>query len=155
MNDEKAHERNQSSGEGNRPIDRNMFFSHRACDYFPCHDGVDLDRFNCLFCYCPLYALGDRCGGAFTYTESGVKNCSACALPHEGDDGARMVRERFDEISSLAKRRDSFSWHGKGREAEDGKGSGERPLFSDASPADGVAGGRSSHDRASRGEESR
>ncbi len=79
------------------------FFAHRACEYFPCHEGVDTDSFNCLFCYCPLYALGPRCGGDFTYTEDGVKDCSACTLPHDGDAGGRLVAERFAELSELAK----------------------------------------------------
>jgi Zn-finger protein len=58
------------------------FFQNRSCEYFPCHKGADSDNFNCLFCYCPLYALGDRCGGNFRYTENGVKDCSNCLYPH-------------------------------------------------------------------------
>lgn len=38
------------------------FFQNRACEYFPCHKGVADEDFNCLFCYCPLYLLGDECG---------------------------------------------------------------------------------------------
>ena len=38
------------------------FFSNTACEHFPCHEGVAAGRFNCLFCYCPLYALGEACG---------------------------------------------------------------------------------------------
>ena len=34
------------------------FFQHKQCEYFPCHKGVDPEKFSCLFCYCPLYALG-------------------------------------------------------------------------------------------------
>jgi len=26
--------------------------------------------------------LGDKCGGNFTYTDNGIKNCSECTLPH-------------------------------------------------------------------------
>mgnify|MGYP003176167018 CR=1 FL=1 len=36
------------------------FFQNRACEYFPCHKGVADEDFNCLFCYCPLYLLGDE-----------------------------------------------------------------------------------------------
>ena len=25
------------------------FFSHRDCEYFPCHGGADPENFNCLF----------------------------------------------------------------------------------------------------------
>ena len=44
------------------------YFANRECKFYPCHSGAGED-FNCLFCYCPLYALGDRCGGNFKYTE--------------------------------------------------------------------------------------
>ena len=66
------------------------FFQNKECAYFPCHKGVKEDCFNCLFCYCPLYALGDRCGGKFTYLDNGIKDCSACTRPH--------IRENYDSI---------------------------------------------------------
>lgn len=58
------------------------FFCHRDCEFFPCHKTDDPDNFNCLFCYCPLYVLGDKCGGSFLYTDTGLKDCSRCLLPH-------------------------------------------------------------------------
>ena len=36
------------------------FFQHKECEYFPCHKTSNKENFNCLFCYCPLYALGDK-----------------------------------------------------------------------------------------------
>ena len=45
------------------------FFQNHECEYFPCHKVENVDGFNCLFCYCPLYVLGSDCGGNFTYTE--------------------------------------------------------------------------------------
>ncbi len=80
------------------------FFRNDACPYFPCHEGVDPERFNCLFCYCPLYALGPRCGGNFAYTASGVKDCSSCTRLHDGDGGAQIVRELFPLLADLARR---------------------------------------------------
>ena len=58
------------------------FFSNTACRYFPCHDQGDPERFNCLFCYCPLY-LVPQCGGNPRLLPSGIKDCSACIRPHE------------------------------------------------------------------------
>ncbi|HHX03379.1 MAG TPA: metal-binding protein [Tissierellia bacterium] len=58
------------------------YFSHTECEYFPCHETQNPEEFNCLFCFCPLYILGDQCGGNFTYTEKGIKNCVNCLLPH-------------------------------------------------------------------------
>ena len=67
------------------------FFCHRDCEYFPCHEGVEEEDFNCLFCYCPLYFLGSRCGGHFTYTKSGIKNCVGCTVPHERKNYGRIT----------------------------------------------------------------
>lgn len=63
------------------------FFTNKACEYFPCHKGVAEEEFNCLFCFCPLYALGDQCGGNFTILPSGIKDCSYCTKPHKGTIG--------------------------------------------------------------------
>ena len=60
------------------------FFSNTDCKYFPCHKTPERENFNCLFCYCPLYAFGDTCGGIFTYNKT-VKNCMECHLPHTPD----------------------------------------------------------------------
>ena len=49
------------------------YFQNKDCIYFPCHK-TDGEFFNCLFCYCPLYALGDKCGGNFKYIEEGIKD---------------------------------------------------------------------------------
>lgn len=80
------------------------YFQNRECECFPCHQGTDPENFNCLFCYCPLYALGDRCGGAFRYTESGCKSCEECQIPHKRENYGRII-ERFQEIAELVKRK--------------------------------------------------
>ena len=66
------------------------FFQNRECEYFPCHEGIKTEDFNCLFCYCPLYALGQNCSGNFHYLENGIKDCSKCLRPH--------CRESYDSI---------------------------------------------------------
>ena len=67
------------------------FFQNRECEYFPCHQNADPETFSCIFCYCPLYALGEHCGGNFIYTENGIKDCSECLRPHK--------RECYDAIT--------------------------------------------------------
>lgn len=84
------------------------FFQNRACEHFPCHEGVDLDEFNCLFCYCPLYALGDGCGGDYRYSASGAKDCTACTKLHEGDAGVALVKARFGDLKELARQHASI-----------------------------------------------
>lgn len=74
------------------------FFCNWACEYFPCHPTDDPENFNCLFCYCPLYALGPDCGGNFSYTESGVKDCTRCTLPHRRDNYG-YITSKFQEIA--------------------------------------------------------
>ena len=81
------------------------FFQNRGCPFFPCHRGVKEQDFNCLFCYCPLYALGDRCGGNFRYTDSGVKSCEDCAFPHRRENYERVLR-RWPEIAALTERKE-------------------------------------------------
>ena len=80
------------------------YHQNRACEYFPCHAGADPDNFSCLFCYCPLYALGDRCGGAFRYSEKGYKDCSRCQIPHKRENYGKIL-ERFGEVADLAKKK--------------------------------------------------
>lgn len=82
---------------------RYSFFQHTACEFFPCHETAHPEDFNCLFCYCPLYALGDRCGGNFRYIGDGIKDCSGCLLPH-GRKSYGYVTGKFGEIAELAKR---------------------------------------------------
>ena len=65
---------------------------HAACEYFPCHKGVDPALFNCLFCYCPLYALGEECGGDFVYLENGIKDCTGCTVPHRAENYERITK---------------------------------------------------------------
>ncbi len=81
------------------------FFQNRDCEYFPCHKCTDQESFNCLFCYCPLYALADRCGGNFTYTENGIKDCSACLIPHRREN-YEMVMAKMKDVMEIAKKKD-------------------------------------------------
>lgn len=75
------------------------FFSHRDCEYFPCHKGADPENFNCLFCYCPLYLLGENCGGNYRITPAGRKDCTNCLYPHRRENYDKIIR-RYGEIES-------------------------------------------------------
>ena len=77
------------------------FFQNGKCEYFPCHHMADAEKFSCLFCYCPLYALGDRCGGNYTYTDAGIKDCSGCLIPHQPENYERMM-QKMDLVMKLA-----------------------------------------------------
>jgi Zn-finger protein len=78
------------------------FFQNKSCEWFPCHKTKDIEKFNCLFCYCPLYALDGKCGGNFSYTAAGVKNCVGCLFPHVKENYG-LVTERFNEIAAMMK----------------------------------------------------
>ena len=82
-----------------------QFFQNRECEYFPCHKDVEEKDFNCLFCYCPLYTLGENCGGNFLYTDTGVKSCVNCNFPHKRENFSALIN-RFPELCSLAARRE-------------------------------------------------
>jgi len=66
-------------------------FSHKECEFFPCHGDVNQ---NCLMCYCPLAWL--KCPGQYIIIESppGVrrKDCSACTVTH-GKRGWEIVQK--------------------------------------------------------------
>lgn len=79
------------------------FFQNEKCEYFPCHKCSDPEKFSCLFCYCPLYALGDKCGGNFSYTEGGIKDCSDCLVPHKRENYDYMM-EKMGDVIELAKK---------------------------------------------------
>lgn len=89
------------------PAQNYRFFQNSRCEYFPCHQTDRPEDFNCLFCYCPLYALGRRCGGNFQYTESGVKDCSACTLPHRREN-YDYVTGRYREIMEVVRKMDQM-----------------------------------------------
>lgn len=82
------------------------FFSHRECEFFPCHETNRPEEFNCLFCYCPLYVLGENCGGNYSYTDAGIKDCSACMIPHRRENYGKITG-RFEELAKLARGDDS------------------------------------------------
>lgn len=80
-----------------------FFFQNKECEFFPCHKDVEERQFNCLFCYCPLYTLGNDCGGDPIFLENGRKDCSVCSLPHIADncdyvlEQLEMVAERMSK----------------------------------------------------------
>ena len=80
------------------------YFQNKDCEYFPCHKGADPENFSCLFCYCPLYALGDPCGGSFTYTQQGIKDCSSCLKPHRGENYEKIMA-KMPQLLELAKKK--------------------------------------------------
>lgn len=74
------------------------FFANKDCPFFPCHPVEDSEKFNCLFCYCPLYNKID-CGGVFSMIDlpngKKLKICSECNFPH--------IPENHDKIISKIK----------------------------------------------------
>lgn len=68
------------------------FFENRACQYFPCHKG--LEDFNCLFCFCPMY-LREDCPGNPKYIEKSgkkIKDCSDCTFPHRFENYDKIIQ---------------------------------------------------------------
>lgn len=65
------------------------FFENRSCKYFPCHDGMEEQAFNCLFCYCPLNPYED-CPGTPVFREGReggvIKDCTRCTFPHRPEN---------------------------------------------------------------------
>ena len=80
------------------------FFQHKNCEYFPCHTGADPETFSCIFCYCPLYCLGENCGGSYRYTDDGIKDCSGCLRPHRREN-YESICKKMSEVLELTKNR--------------------------------------------------
>lgn len=78
------------------------FFQNNKCEFFPCHKLKDPSKFNCLFCYCPLYALGKDCGGNFKI-KNGIKDCSDCFLPHQ-DGGYEFIMSKISLVTEVSKK---------------------------------------------------
>lgn len=71
-------------------MNRFSFFCNRECEYYPCHKTDE--PLNFLFCFCPLYSF-EACGGRFTFTDKGIKDCSTCTIPHrQGGYGFIITR---------------------------------------------------------------
>ena len=87
------------------PRSSSRFFENRDCAYFPCHASMEGKPFNCLFCYCPLYALGRACGGGYVYNERGVQDCKACTFPHSPEHYDRLLA-RYGDIMKVVRRAD-------------------------------------------------
>ena len=77
------------------------YFSHKNCEYFPCHKGADPENFNCLFCYCPLY-LKEKCPGNPVYfvTANGekIKDC-----PHRRENFG-YVTGKYSELAEIVRK---------------------------------------------------
>lgn len=82
------------------------FFQNSLCEYFPCHPTDDRENFSCLFCYCPLYALGKDCGGNFIYTHNGIKDCSACLVPHKRENYGYMCK-KLGQVIEMVREKDT------------------------------------------------
>ena len=77
------------------------FFQNRNCEYFPCHEGADTDKFSCLFCFCPLYHMKD-CPGNPRMLSTGVKDCFSCTWPHQHyEDVIRVLREEAEHVQAV------------------------------------------------------
>ena len=76
---------------GSVPTARSMknyqFFENKECEYYPCHS--DLEKINCIFCFCPLYNID--CGGNYTTTEKRIKDCSNCTFPHIAKNYKKVI----------------------------------------------------------------
>ena len=61
------------------------FFSHKTCEYYPCHN---LEDINCILCYCPLY--NSKCEGKYKMINN-KKDCSECLWPHKPESYDLMI----------------------------------------------------------------
>lgn len=77
------------------------YYKNTECEYYPCHENAG-ENFNCMFCFCPLYPLGDKCGGNFKYIDGKIKDCSDCLIPHS-EKGYEYISKKVSEVTEIAK----------------------------------------------------
>ncbi|MBQ7757263.1 MAG: cysteine-rich small domain-containing protein [Oscillospiraceae bacterium] len=80
-------------------MNNSRFFCNSECEYFPCHKTDSPEDFNCLFCYCPLYSMGENCGGNFTYIDNKIKDCSQCEIPHSTKNYDYIIKKLSEIIN--------------------------------------------------------
>lgn len=93
MGKERMRRKTEEQNEGAALAASSRFFQNRGCKYFPCHD-MEPERFNCLFCYCPLYHC--ICPGEADYISLGdkeIKDCSRCDFPHRPENYDAVVEQ--------------------------------------------------------------
>ena len=79
-------------------VNNHRFFNNSDCKYFPCHKEEGPAReLNCLFCFCPLYPMGEECGGKFVINDKGMKCCEGCYFPHEPEN-YDIIIDKLKEI---------------------------------------------------------
>ena len=101
---ERADDRSEASPKDRQNAPRHSsYFLNKECEYYPCHD-LSEDRFSCMFCYCPLYDIKD-CGGIYTYTEKGAKNCKDCIFPHDRNNYAAVIKKLKEKMYGNSIRR--------------------------------------------------
>ena len=92
----RAHTGTKDCGAKSDNIRHSSYFLNSECEYFPCHD-MPKERFSCMFCYCPLYDM-ENCGGNYSYTDKGAKNCKDCTFPHDKDNYSKVIRKLKEKM---------------------------------------------------------
>lgn len=70
-------------------------FTNTECEYYPCHKLAKAKRFNCLFCYCPLYFI--ECPGTYEILPNSNKDCMNCTIPHEGETAWNIIQKYIEK----------------------------------------------------------
>ncbi len=82
-------------------VENYKFFQNNKCEYFPCHKNIEKNKFNCIFCFCPLYLLGINCEGEYKILENGIKSCECCKKVHYGseayDNVMKIIQEKIGD----------------------------------------------------------
>ena len=74
------------------------FYTNKECEYYPCHPVPEGTSSTACSATARFYMLGRKCGGNFTYLESGVKDCSKCLVPHRRENYG-FIADSFQKIA--------------------------------------------------------
>jgi Zn-finger protein len=80
------------------------YYCNHDCEFFPCHNDIKEEDFNCLTCYCPLMAQENCIGiqnGDAQYLANGWKDCSGCSIFHDKNNYDLLMEELTKFYSEL------------------------------------------------------
>ena len=78
------------------------FFSHKKCEYFPCHKGADPEELQLPVLLLSAVRAGREMRREFPYTENGIKDCTGCLVPHRRENYG-YITGKYRELAQMMK----------------------------------------------------
>jgi Zn-finger protein len=77
----------------------------KDCNYYPCHDGIIEEEYQCEFCFCPIYPCNiEKTGGKIISGRDGsqIWDCSDCIIVHEKENFNKIKKGLHNIIQEIS-----------------------------------------------------